>query len=264
MIRIRALLVVGVLVLSGCTVAPETRALEPSSTEPAQRVPIEIPAGVVATGDILLADGSSYGAVTVTWDDGVLGVQVPDPVPLFGEEQSLVALADGDVTFEMCGTENVWQVGLGDAATMAALPMPEAMGDPSFYRYLLVMPYWRDDGGCAEPVIGLARLEWDVPVTRPWLEPVDSGPADAARGGVLVEDGELLAYRTAAGDTWNAIAARFGITADDLSYLNPMRSGGSEPETAYAEQILNLDATNRGDSETRRSGSELSLSDAFR
>lgn len=249
------LVIAGGLALVGCT-------SDPAPIE--QNVPIEIPTGVVATGDILLADGSTFGTATLTWDAGVLGVEVPDLTPLFGEEQSLVALADGDVSFEMCGTENLWQVGFGDEATMAGLPMPEAFGDPSYYRYLLVMPYWRDDGGCPEPIIGLARLEWDVPATRPWLKLADAGPAEAAQGGVLAEDGELLAYRTAQGDTWNAIAVRFGITADDLSYLNPIRSGGSESETAYEGQILNLDPANRGDSETRRSGSELSQSDAFR
>jgi len=264
MIRVRAGLLVGacVLLVAGCSTPGHTGPAEQG--EPAARVPVDIPSGVVATGDILLADGSVFGTATVSWDAGELAVDVPDLAPLFGEEQSLVALADGDVPFDTCGTENAWQVGFGDEATMRGLPMPEAMGDPSFYRYLLVMPYWRDGGGCPEPIVGLARLEWTVPETRPWLDPVDSGRAEAARGGVWQEDGEPRAYRTVDGDTWNAIATRFGITADDLSYLNPMRSGGSEPEMAYADQILNLDPDNRGDSETRRSGSELSRSDLFR
>ena len=252
---------VAVVVLAGCASPTSGEGEAPTGTT--EGVPVEIPSGPVATGDILLADGSLFGQATLTWDGEKLGVEVPDLVPLFGDEQSLVALSDGDIDFETCGADNAYQVGFGDEATMAGLPMPNAKGDPSYFRYLLVMPYWRDGEACVEPIIGLAELTWDVPQTRPWLQPVDGGARDLATGGVLIVGGQPVAYRTAAGDVWGEIATRFGISADDLAYLNPIRAGGFEAEEAYVDEVLNLDPHARGDSETRRPGSELSQSDAF-
>ncbi|MEO8528169.1 MAG: hypothetical protein ABI435_03750 [Pseudolysinimonas sp.] len=263
MIRVRAVppFVVLAVLLAGCTSPPP--AVEPTVDGPVARVPVEIPDGVVATGDILLADGSVFGTATLSWEAGALKTSIPDLTSLLGDEQSIVAFADSDVSFAMCGTDNLWQIGLGDPAAMDSAPMPESAGDPSYLRYLLVMPYWRDGGSCPEPIVGLARLDWTIPDTRPWLDPIDSGRTGGAQGGVLAGDDRPIAYRTASGDVWAEIAARFGITSDDLTFLNPQRPGGSVPETAYADQILNLDPTNRGDSETRRPGSPLTQSDEF-
>ena len=65
------------------------------------------------------------------------------------------------------------------------------------------------------------------------------------------------------GDAWSAIAARFGMSEDDLEYLNPQRSRAGTRE-AIAYQVLNLDPAGRGDSVTRLPGEELAVSEDFR
>jgi hypothetical protein len=265
-IRLKACAVgaVATVLLVGCTSAPSTQddLATAAPTEEAVNVPVVIPDGIVASGELVRPDGSVFGTAELEKSDDGLIFHLPDLAPLGDPAQLIIALADGPVTMETCAEDNIWAVGITGDWPMARALQVEGGDDPSFYRHLLVVPYGTGEG-CAQPILALATLDWDVPQTRPWIEVADSGPVTGAQGGVLVESGRPLVYRTAAGDAWDAIAARFGLTPDDLAYLNPIRLGNAEPGVAYADQLLNLDPTNRGDSETRRPGSELSQSGAF-
>jgi hypothetical protein len=237
-----------------------------SSGEPSAEpnVPVQIAEGTIARGELLLADGSSFGEASIDWVDGGIVVHVPDLTPLRSGGSSIMpALADGEVAIGDCGEPNVWALGIGEIPQPAPLPVPEFMGDPSFLRYLLIVEPGSIDGDCAQPIRALARLEWDVPEVRPWIDVVDTGERAGAHGAVKLREGRPVLYRTAPGDDWVSIAQRFDLDADDLSYLNPIRLGNSEPGVAYADQVLNLDPGNRGDSETRRPGAPLTEPDAF-
>jgi hypothetical protein len=268
-IRAGAVLVasLGLILLVGCA-APVQDPEPSSSASGTSHVPTAIPDGVVATGELLLPDGSSFGTITIEKSAAGYLLSAPDIATLGNPHQLVTALADGDVTIDQCGEPNVWADSFAvfpDSSPTAYAPFEATYysDDPSFFRHLLIVEPGRMGEACTQPILALATLEWEVPVTRPWIEVDDSGPVSGAQGGVLVDGGRPLVYRTAAGDMWDAIAARFGLTSDDLTYLNPIRLGNSEPGVAYADQLLNLDPTNRGDSETRRPGSELSQSDAF-
>jgi hypothetical protein len=126
-------------------------------------------------------------------------------------------------------------------------------GDPSYLRSVVVNRYPIGAGfvsqstpDCYEPTIASATLEWSLPDMRTHLGTlVDAGPDDAARGTTTDDDGTPVSYRTAAGDTLLAIAHRFQVSTDDLIYLNPRRPSSYDAETAYADEVLNLDRSRR-------------------
>jgi LysM repeat protein len=64
-------------------------------------------------------------------------------------------------------------------------------------------------------------------------------------GTVTLVDGEPGSYTVAQGDTIAAIAERFGLSQDDLFYLNPRRSPNPEDSTAFTGEMLNLSRTTR-------------------
>jgi len=58
---------------------------------------------------------------------------------------------------------------------------------------------------------------------------------------VALDADRPVSYTVARGDVLAAIADRFGVTVDDLGYLNPFRGTGM----AIADEIINLDRHNR-------------------
>jgi LysM repeat protein len=72
---------------------------------------------------------------------------------------------------------------------------------------------------------------------RPNLHVVDSGIRTGGTGVVTMVDGKPASYAVAPDDVMKAIAERFGITVDDILYLNPTRMGGT---MALAGETLNL------------------------
>ena len=87
----------------------------------------------------------------------------------------------------------------------------------------------------------VGTITWDVPDTRPGLLAVDTGSRFGAGGATATTDGAPISYRAVAGDTLNDIADRFGITVDDLGFLNPLTS-----RQLQAGDDLNLQVALRG------------------
>jgi len=145
-----------------------------------------------------------------------------------GLARPLASLQQGEGTLELSLTE-VSQAPLG--------------GDPSFLRSLILVEHRSADAR----VVGGAELSWRHPDARPTLRVKDSGPASGANGQVQLDgSGAPLSYTTASGDSWPSIAERFGITEDDLLWLNPVRSSPSYTgENAYAGEVLNLSKAGR-------------------
>jgi hypothetical protein len=214
--------------------------------------PVAIPAGPVATATLIAVDGATVGDVTIAREATGYVIDYPD-IDRLGEDigvtHTQIAMSDSPFTVDECGDANIWQIGWdGDDIRTAPFLGDYPDEDWSFFTSVLVIGF-REVGsdGCTQPILATGELTWNQPVVRPWVDPVDSGPADGASGPV---DGSL--YTTAPGDIWSAVAARFGIDSDDLTWLNPIRAGNSERNTAYAGQVLNLDPADRSDSESRR------------
>lgn len=78
-------------------------------------------------------------------------------------------------------------------------------------------------------VIAEATMAWTIPAFYPGLVLKDSGPAPYARGTVTSFDGLPASYTVWGNDNSQAVATRFGITLDQLFYLNPqLRRGDTE------------------------------------
>jgi len=116
--------------------------------------------------------------------------------------------------------------------------------DPRFMRTAVI---WAAPPGAPiglGSVVATAALTWDLPNMSPGPEVADHGSAEGARGQVaLAADGTPLSYRIASNDTAKGIAARFGITTDDITWLNPDRAGG---RLILADITINLSRESRG------------------
>ncbi|TFC86661.1 LysM domain-containing protein [Cryobacterium sp. TMT3-29-2] len=95
--------------------------------------------------------------------------------------------------------------------------------------------------GCVLTPGAVGTITWDLPDTRPGLLAVDTGARFGAGGATASADGAPLSYRAVADDTLNDIAERFGITDDDLGFLNPLTS-----RQLQAGDDLNLQVALRG------------------
>lgn len=252
MIRRFAVVVAAVLViLAGCTVLAQPNSSYDGSPDPQSITtePVEIPDGVVATGTLVAVTGEELGEVRIVKDGYVFHFEVPEFVSFTDERRMTMALSDSPFEPTECGDANIWQIGIGDEATMEQ-GLPRNLfpsGDWSFFTSVGVVGFLEPGAAeCIQPILATAPLTWDQPKMRPWVDPVDGGATAGATGEV---DGTL--YTTAAGDVWDEIAARFGIGRDDLEWLNPIRTPSGN-HTAFAGQVLNLDPDDRSDSESRR------------
>jgi len=116
--------------------------------------------------------------------------------------------------------------------------------DPRFMRTAVI---WAAPPGAPiglGSVIATAALTWDLPNMTAGPTVTDHGSAEGARGQVSNGgDGTPVSYLIAPNDTENAIAARFGITPDDLEWLNPDRFGS---RLNLANITINLSMDSRG------------------
>lgn len=243
------LLALASMTLAGCAGVAADAAVQTTATN-VDHVPIALPDGVVATGTLIGASGDALGDVTVTHNAGRYTFDYPKEwLPEDPGNALTEALSDSTFTMDECGADNIWQLG-ADIGQIGGF-LDEAYPDPTFFTSLLVVHPGMDNGlDCWQPILAKADLTWTVPVTRPWVEPVDSGERDAARGTFEIVDGRGL-YTTVSGDVWSVIAQRFGVGSDDLEWLNPIRHPG-DAGMAYVDQVLNLDPLDRGASESRR------------
>jgi hypothetical protein len=214
---------------------------------------VSIPVGVVATGEFTSLDGVTAGSVVGSYDGDSFTFDFPDFAT--GEyPQVLLAFADAELGPDDC-LDDRYQYAMAYAVGQDALHSPvfgptEYGGDPSFFSTVAVLEYPEgpaEDGVCWQRTLAIATLTWTMPDLHPALVVADTGEGSGASGEVTTDSsGAPLTYLTASGDTWAAIAARFGISAEELLYLNPGRPIAYDPASAYAEELLNLSKELRG------------------
>jgi len=194
---------------AGPTAAPTEAATAPGAapTSPAARGPWT---------EVMLCPGAFDSVASLPPDCGALAVPV-----------GALPTEDGDVELELRGV---------DAAPIG--------GDPSFLRSLVFVQ--REPGAELGTVIAAAPLTWRHPDVRPGLVVADAGPRAGAAGPAEVVDGVPVSYAVAPGDSFAAIAARFGIDEETLLWLNPVRTFGPDSgANAYADEVLNLSPDGR-------------------
>lgn len=92
-------------------------------------------------------------------------------------------------------------------------------------------------------VLALGTLQWKLPQPYPDLRVTAGADRPGAYGAVSDRDGRPATYRVVQGDETATVAERFGITQDELQWLNPtLTLTGSE---LYEGSALNLDPAAR-------------------
>jgi hypothetical protein len=240
------------VVCSGC-LSGGAELSEPVSSRPStpSASPVAVPAveagEVVATGEFTSPDDSFSGRVSVvssgaddfelvysdvsTSRSGLLATsfttQPYNPVSYCAG--SSVVLSEGELDLGASPTINFWQ---GDVMRQ----------DPAFLDDVIVTQGYTSE--CGYTVLAVAPLTWTLPVMRPDIRPADSGTTGGANGEVMKETGDLLSYTVATDDLMTEVAARFGLSVDDLLYLNPLRTSGPE-RTLVDGETINLSLARR-------------------
>ncbi|MDQ1580699.1 MAG: hypothetical protein QOD05_1474 [Microbacteriaceae bacterium] len=200
--------------------------------------------GVVATGELTSSDGKTSGHIVVTVrDDRNFDVTMSDfRTPITSELTSGLSRVPFSSTAR-CPADSVYifldLVSSAPTQSFSLAGVDDLIrGDPSFLdSVLLTQPVPAAvNGECMRSVVASASLTWTMRDVRPNLHVSDSGSTTAARGTETMIDGAPASYDVATNDVMAVIATRFGISVDDLCYLNPMRGSGP----ALAGEMLNL------------------------
>ncbi|MFD5863580.1 hypothetical protein ACFWGP_01380 [Agromyces sp. NPDC127015] len=225
---------------------------EPDAEAAPQSIAGLAPGTVLATGEF--HDRGTSGAIELRANGTPSGFEVVltgiSPAPTAGmtlELNSEPSTATREVLKE--GFSYYRYDPLATTADQAfRVPTPGTGGfvtnDPSYLRTAVL---WAPAAGAErgfDEVVATAPLTWNLPDLNPGLRVVDHGAAEGATGeAVLDDDGTPLRYRIAAGDTSIGVTARFGVTVDDLRWLNPDRAGS---KLLLADRWLNLSREDRG------------------
>lgn len=210
-------------------------------------------------GLITTAMGTLTGAVTGTvrltsTPDAGFTIQI-DTSRVDGLKTRHVELATSLQDID-CQTENdtdrsrVIDFGGTDLTSPVSLQRPpfdgNDFGDLSFMTVLVLTANdgSSNDDYCTPSKMGVARLTWDRPAAYQDLRAVDRGQSRGAQGTLRLLNGSPRSYTVATDDQLNAVARRFGFTAEQLLYLNPRRQRGADPKL-YVDETLNLDTNNR-------------------
>ncbi|QNE37334.1 LysM peptidoglycan-binding domain-containing protein [Leifsonia shinshuensis] len=140
------------------------------------------------------------------------------------------------------GTSDLWTL-------PTSIPGGPFEVDPTYLRTVIVRAD-ADAGksnpdGCVYPALAAAQLSWKLAPTHTGLAVSDHGTREHATGMTTMADGRPSTYTVARDDTLEAIESRFGITADDLDYLNPYNSAITTPTLKYGT-VYNLSPADRG------------------
>lgn len=92
-------------------------------------------------------------------------------------------------------------------------------------------------------VLAVDTVRWSIPERATNVHPVDGGERAGAAGRVpeTTPSGAPARYVVAAGDTFDGVAQRFGITSQDLLWLNPSGRAYDGALNLLQDQSLNLD-----------------------
>lgn len=245
---------------SGDGSGPSEANLDGSALDAASWVPEPLPGNaVLATGTFESPEGAVTGNIAIVTDaarvveivltDFALDpeqVDVPPQMALLSEPDGAFGCYDTD------GSSFQPSPLTGDGEQRMTMgPVDDVpTGDPSFLdQAVIYLPVGADltADGCFGDTIALADLEWLTPQDLPEL--VDSGIRSGATGEVVTDADEgISVYVVAEGDTLGQIAARFGVSAEAVRYLNAGRIGQGvllEDGTVHAGDTLNLSAEAR-------------------
>jgi hypothetical protein len=240
-----------IVVLLGLTACASVPTPHPTSSA----FPLPRPGTVVATSQLDDAADGFRGTATLTRvkDDYRFSITPSSPA------STPVALAlSPEPDADVCGAPLVQVLDAVSGSSPASAPIyisglvtggltaPPAdrwLLDPTLFRTLVVVRTGAPNTTCASST---APIVWRIQPFRADLTPEDGGAVDGASGAPTLVQGRLRAYTVRMDDTLDRIADRFGLTLDELLYLNPLGVDPDHPQDLQAGTALNLDAAHRG------------------
>ena len=134
-----------------------------------------------------------------------------------------------------------------DPAAASTVPLGY-IGNPSYLRTLVTYSSVASPDGVPvelgpDKVLAVNTVRWSIPERATNVHPVDGGARAGAAGSVpeTTPSGAPARYVVAAGDTFDGVAQRFGITSQDLLWLNPSGRAYDGSLNLLEDQSLNLD-----------------------
>lgn len=136
-----------------------------------------------------------------------------------------------------------------DIDAPAGVGLSQAGAFPDWLHTVVLVPAASTDGQSdadrpwVGTVLALGTLQWNLPQPYPELRVTAGAERPGAYGAVSDRDGRPATYRVVQGDETATVVERFGITQDELQWLNPtLTLTGSQ---LYEGSALNLDPAAR-------------------
>lgn len=243
---------------ASATQAPVAGSGTTGDTAQAVAAPQAVPAGtVVAETDAVSKSGDTSIHVRVvandhgTFDAQLSGYRTTQPQPMSVEFRRTAQFGDGYDGRAVATTR--WDA---QAQPPGTVSLSDAGADPDWLRTVVLVPVQSDGDDSDRPwvqkVLAIGTLSWSIPDPEPDLHVTLGAARPGAYGYAFDADDQTLrgttgtpvAYRVNEGDDQTTIAERFGITVEQLQWLNPqMPTSGKD--WVLAGSWLNLDPATR-------------------
>lgn len=203
--------------------------------------------GVIGTGEFVSGDGTAIGRVEIEANGPTADFSLTD-LNLGGTYENVSPrLILGSSVGNRCADGVAFAFAFGDftgTSNTFTAPADWVSGDWTAVAQVLIttagMP--DDNDGCSNRILARATIAWAIGSPLAYLSDVaDRGTASGARGDVVTESNGRRVYVVAANDQIDDVAARFGLTRDELFALNPGRIPSPRDEMLYIDEKLNLD-----------------------
>ncbi|MEO8908301.1 MAG: LysM domain-containing protein [Microbacteriaceae bacterium] len=240
------------------TAAPNPAQSHPATPEPGSAaVPsptlTPIPAGtVVADGDVASPKGSIHFHYRMiangdnTYSAQYSGFTSTVPVPVSVTLIDVAPNVGDGLTYHGVGDHQ-----LGGPTTTAAPTSSVSLGSEGQPSYLgTLVTYSSATSGDGVPVelgpdkvLAVNTVHWAIPVRQSNVHPVDGGARAYASGSLTATtaSGAPKQYLIALGDITSVVAQRFGISIEDLIWLNANLQVFGNQQYLYEGTTLNLD-----------------------
>jgi LysM repeat protein len=216
-----------------------------------------IPKGtVVAQGDVASPKGSIHFHYQMVADgDNTYSAQYSGftstlPVPVSVTLIDVPPKVGDGLTYHGVGDHQ-----LGGPTTAAAPASSVSLGNvtqPAYLDSLVTYSSAASANGVPteigpNKVLAVNAVHWSIPVRQSNVHPVDGGTRAFASGTVTAKtaSGAPKRYLVAAGDITSVVAQRFGISIEDLIWLNANLQVFGNQQYLYKSTTLNLDPNSR-------------------
>lgn len=212
-----------------------------------------IPAGtVVASGDVASPKGSiHFHYAMVANGDNTFSAEYSNftstvPVPISVTLLDVPPQVGDGLTYHGVGDHQLG--GPTTAAAAGSSALLNSVGPPSYLGTLVTYSSATSPAGIPvelgpNKVLAVNSVSWTIPLRQTNVHPVDGGTRIYASGTVTATtaSGAPKHYLVAPGDVTAVVAQRFGISVEDLIWLNANLEVFGDQQYLYEGTTLNLD-----------------------